>query len=91
LAKDDFGNTGEIRLHVVDDEIIARSFEGFGRHDDDGRAAALELFEVIAKGQRGDRVADEADDRRFFFDEGNRAVLELAAGIGFGVDIGDFL
>jgi hypothetical protein len=45
---------------------------------------ALELFEqAVGRGH--------GDDGHVLVHQGQRAVLELAGGVGFGVDVGDFL
>src|SRR2546429_8721472 len=36
-------------------------------------------------------IGRDDDDRHFFIDQRNWSVLELARGIAFGVDVGDFL
>ena len=62
-----------------------------GRKRENVRAAGLDL-DHVAHGlveKRG--VGAERDDERAVLDERDRAVLELAGGVGFGVDVADLL
>jgi hypothetical protein len=63
---------------------------GVGKHVElaaagaDFLQVALELFEQLVGRGHG-------DDGHVLVHQGQRAVLELAGGVGFGVDVGDFL
>ena len=72
------------------------AFAGFGQPfgigDQHDLATARADFLHVADGFFEQRPAGREDDHRHsLIDQGNRAVLHLAAGIAFGVDIADFL
>ena len=62
-----------------------------GRERKDVRAAGLDLDHVAHGLVEKRSVGAERNDERAVFDERDRAVLELAGGVGLGMDVADLL
>ena len=62
-----------------------------GGQGEDARASGLDLDDVAHGLVKQRRIAAQRHDERTGLDERDRPVLELARGVGLGVDVGDLL
>lgn len=95
MQGDDRQDGGEVLVGVRNDDGVVDILGDLrvalhGDADDHG-VPRLDLLDVAEHLLVHVVLGGQGDDRHALDDEGEGAVLELASGVGFGVDIGDFL